>query len=185
MIEAMRKMTYKRADGTQVVGMAFTPVFASNFLTLARCLGGDYMTSDKQIVAGEAPMVQLLTTLAELHKAGALPRNWATLNNEEIMTLMQQGRAAMTVHPYARLASYNDPAKGKFAGKLKPVNPPMAAALAGKALCVDGGVLVARDPEELAPQACRLGPAARDEQQGEHDLDGAERQRPDARLELR
>ena len=129
MIEAMRKMTYKRADGTQVVGMAFTPVFASNFLTLARCLGGDYMTSDKQIVAGEAPMVQLLTTLAELHKAGAMPRNWATLNNEEITTLMQQGRAAMTVNPYARLASYNDPAKGKFAGKLKPVNPPMAAAI--------------------------------------------------------
>jgi len=132
MTEAMRKMTYKRTDGTQVVGMAFTPVFASNFLTLARCLGGDYMTSDKQIVAGEAPMVQLLTMLADLHKAGAMPRNWATLNNEEITTMMQQGRAAMTVNPYARLASYNDPAKSKFAGKLKPVNPPMAAALAGK-----------------------------------------------------
>ena len=46
--------------------------------------------------------------------------------------MMQQGRAAMTVNPYARLASYNDPAKSRFAGKLKPVNPPMAAALAGK-----------------------------------------------------
>lgn len=132
MMEAVRKMTFKRADGSQVVGLAFTPVFASNFLTLARCLGGDYMTADKQIVAGEAPMVQLLTTLAELHKAGAMPRNWATLNNEEVTTLMQQGRAAITVNPYARLASYNDPSKGRYAGKIKPVNPPMAAALVGK-----------------------------------------------------
>ena len=54
MIEAARKLTFKRDDGTQVYGLAFTPVFASNFLTISRCLGGDYMTVDRKIVAAEA-----------------------------------------------------------------------------------------------------------------------------------
>jgi len=133
LIDAVRKLTYRRADGTQVVGLAFTPVFASNFLTLARCLGGDYMTSDKQIVAADEPMVRLLTVLADLHKTGAMPRNFATVNNEEIATMMQQGRAAMTINPYARLASFNDATKTRFPGKFKPMNPPMAKDLVGKA----------------------------------------------------
>jgi multiple sugar transport system substrate-binding protein len=130
--EAARKLTFKREDGTQVYGLAFTPVFASNFLTISRCLGGDYMTEDRKIVAAEAPMVKALTILADLYKSGALPRNTATLNNEEITTWMQQGRAAMSIQPFARLASYNDPQKSKFPGKLKPLLPPMAADLVGK-----------------------------------------------------
>ncbi len=86
LIEVARKLTFKRDDGTQVYGLAFTAVFASNFLTLARCLGGDYMTSDGKLVADEPAMVKALTVLAELYKAGVLPRNFATVNNEEITT---------------------------------------------------------------------------------------------------
>ena len=89
--ELVRKLTFKREDGTQVYGLAFTAVFASNFLTLARCLGGDYMTTDGKIVAAEPPMVKTLTLLADFYKAGVLPRNFATVNNEEITTWMQQG----------------------------------------------------------------------------------------------
>jgi multiple sugar transport system substrate-binding protein len=132
LIEAARKLTFKRPDGTQVYGLAFTPVFASNFLTIARCLGGDYMTADRKIVAAEPGMVRALALLADLYKAGVLPRNTATLNNEEIATWMQQGRAALSIQPFARLASYNDPQKSKYPGKLKPLVPPMAAELAGK-----------------------------------------------------
>ena len=132
MIEAARKLTFKRDDGTQVYGLAFTPVFASNFLTISRSLGGDYMTEDRKIVATEPGMVKALGVLADLYKAGALPRNTATLNNEEITTWMQQGRAAMSIQPFARLASYNDPQKSKYPGKLKPLMPPMAAELVGK-----------------------------------------------------
>jgi multiple sugar transport system substrate-binding protein len=132
LVELARKLTFKREDGTQVYGLAFTAVFASNFLTLARCLGGDYMTSDGKIVAAEAPMVKALTILGDLFKAGVLPRNFATVNNEEITTWMQQGRAAMTINPFARLVSYNDPSKGKYGGKFKSLLPPMAADLAGK-----------------------------------------------------
>lgn len=132
LIEAARKLTFKRDDGTQVYGLAFTAVFASNFLTLARCLGGDYMTPDGKLVAAEPGMVKALSTLAELYKAGVLPRNFATVNNEEITTWMQQGRAAMTINPFARLVTYNDPAKGRYGGRFKSLLPPMASDLAGK-----------------------------------------------------
>jgi multiple sugar transport system substrate-binding protein len=130
--ELARKLTFKRDDGTQVNGLAFTAVFASNFLTLARCLGGDYMTPDGKLVANEPGMVKALTLLADFYKAGVLPRNFATVNNEEITTWMQQGRAAMTINPFARLVTYNDPAKGKYGGRFKSLLPPMAADLAGK-----------------------------------------------------
>ena len=130
--ELARRLTFKRDDGTQVYGLAFTAVFASNFLTLARCLGGDYMTTDGKIVAAEPPMVKTLTLLADFYKAGVLPRNFATVNNEEITTWMQQGRAAMTINPFARLVTYNDPSKGKYGGKFKSLLPPMAADLVGK-----------------------------------------------------
>lgn len=132
MMEAARKLTFKRDDGTQVYGLAFTTVFASNFLTISRCLNGDYMTEDGKIVCTEPGMVKALAEMAALYKAGAIPRNLATLNNEEIATWMQQGRAAMSIQPFARLASYNDPAKSKYPGKLKPFMPPMAADLQGK-----------------------------------------------------
>lgn len=132
LVEAARKLTFRRDDGTQVYGLAFTPVFASNFLTISRCLGGDYMTEDRKIVAAEAPMVEALAVLAALYKDGVLPRNTATLNNEELTTWMQQGRAAMSIQPFARLASYNDPQKSRYPGKLKPLVPPMAEALVGK-----------------------------------------------------
>jgi multiple sugar transport system substrate-binding protein len=130
--EAIRKLTFKRDDGTQVHGLAFTAAFASNFLTLARCLGGDYMTTDGKLVANEPGMVKALTLLADFYKAGVLPRNFATVNNEEITTFMQQGRAAITVNPFARLVPFNDPAKGRYGGRFKSLLPPMAADLAGK-----------------------------------------------------
>jgi multiple sugar transport system substrate-binding protein len=51
---------------------------------------------------------------------------------------MQQGRAAMSIQPFARLASYNDPQKSKYPGKLKPLLRPMAADL--RRLSFEGAV---------------------------------------------
>jgi multiple sugar transport system substrate-binding protein len=132
LVEAIRRLTYRRADGTPVVGLAFTPVFASNFLTFARCLGGDFMTPDRRVVCAEPAMVRALTILNELHRAGALPRGIATLGNEELSTWMQQGRAAITINPFARLVAYNDPQASRFPGRIKPFIPPVAAALRGQ-----------------------------------------------------
>jgi multiple sugar transport system substrate-binding protein len=133
MIEGSRKLTFKRSDGTQVYGLAFTPVFVSNFLSLSRCLGGEYMTLDRRVVAADPPMVKALAVLSDLYKQSVLPRNLATLNNEELVTWIQQGRVAMSVQPYARLVSYNDPQKSRYPGKIKPFLPPMSAELVGKA----------------------------------------------------
>jgi len=132
LVEASRKLTFRRPDGAQVYGLAFTPVFASNFLTLSRALGGDYMTADRKIVATEPGMVRALAVLADLYKAGALPRNIVGLNNEEVTTWMQQGRAAMTINPFARLVAYNDPAQSKYPGRLKAMLTPMSSELGGK-----------------------------------------------------
>ncbi len=185
MVDAARKLTFKRDDGTQVYGLAFTPVFASNFLTISRCLGGDYMTPDGKIVAAEPGMVKALALLADLYKAGALPRNTATLNNEEIATWMQQGRAAMSIQPFARLASYNDPQKSKYPGKIKPFMPPMAADLVGKvafAPTVEFWSLVIPRNAKNKQALLAVHPLALVE--GQHHRDGAERQRPGADLDL-
>ncbi|MCZ8310433.1 MAG: ABC transporter substrate-binding protein [Magnetospirillum sp.] len=131
-VDVAKRLTYTRADGTQVVGLAFTAVFASNFLSIARAFDGDFMTGDMRVVADQPSMVKPLEALADLFKAGALPRNFAAVNNEEITTWMQQGRAAMTINPYARLVSYNDPAQSRYPGKIKGGAMPMTAALVGR-----------------------------------------------------
>jgi len=133
MIEAAKRLTFRRADGTQVVGLAFTPVFASNFLSIARAFGGDYMSEDRRITAAEPGMVRALAALADLFRSGAMPRNFATLNNEELVTAVQQGRIAMHVNPYARLVALNDPQRTSTPGAIKPFLPPVASDLAGRA----------------------------------------------------
>lgn len=132
LLETARKLTFARPDGTQVFGLVFTTVFASNFLSFARSLDGDYMTLDGRVVCAEPPMVKALAALADLHKAGAMPRNMNAMNNEEITTWIQQGRVAMTINPFARVVSYNDPATSKAPGRIKAAAMPMAADLAGK-----------------------------------------------------
>jgi multiple sugar transport system substrate-binding protein len=77
-------------------------------------------------------MVKALAALADLHKSGAMPRNMNAMNNEEITTWIQQGRVAMTINPFARVVSYNDPATSRAPGRIKAAAMPMAADLVGK-----------------------------------------------------
>jgi multiple sugar transport system substrate-binding protein len=130
--DAAKRLTFVRPDGTQVFGLVFTAVFASNFLSIARAFDGDFMTGDMRVTASEPSMVKPLEALADLFKAGAIPRNFATINNEEVTTLIQQGRVAMSINPYARLVSYNDPAQSRFPGKIKAAAMPMTAPMAGR-----------------------------------------------------
>jgi len=124
---AAKKLTFRRTDGTQVIGLSFAPQFASHFLTLSRSLGADYMTAERNIVAAEEPMIKFLEGLADLYKTGAVPRNFATINNEEVAVQLQQGRCAMSLNSLARLPVLNDPAKSKYPGKIKPMSPPVSA----------------------------------------------------------
>ncbi|RYF78510.1 MAG: extracellular solute-binding protein, partial [Comamonadaceae bacterium] len=132
-IAAAKKLSFRRDDGTQVYGLSFAPQFASHFLVLSRAIGADYMKEDRSIVAAEEPMIRFLDAMADLYKSGALPRNFATINNEEVSTQLQQGRCAMSLNSLARLPMLNDPAKSKFPGRIKPMTPPVAAVSATKA----------------------------------------------------
>ncbi len=131
-VEAARKLTFKRADGTQVFGMVFATQFAANYLAFGRCFDGDYMTGDGKIVCEQPGMVKGLAALAAMHKAEIVPRNMSALTNEEITTMIQQGRVAMAINPFARVVSYNDPALSKHPGKIKAALMPMTSELAGK-----------------------------------------------------
>jgi multiple sugar transport system substrate-binding protein len=107
-------------------------VFPTNYLSFARSLNGDYMTLDGKITCAEPPMVRTLNMLADFHKNEVMPRNMSALSNEEITTMIQQGRIAMAINPFARVVSYNDPKLSKYPGKIKAALMPMAAELVGK-----------------------------------------------------
>lgn len=132
LVEAARKLTFKRADGTQVYGMVFAVQFPTNYLAFGRAFNGDYMSADGKITCEQPGMVKGIATLAELHKAEVLPRNMSAMTNEEITTMIQQGRVAMAINPFARVVSYNDPANSKYPGKIKAALMPMTADLVGK-----------------------------------------------------
>lgn len=132
MIEMARKCTYTRANGTPVVGFVVPGLTYPNVIDLARAWDGEFITPDMKFAANEAPMIRALTVLRELFVAGAFPRNFATIQNEEVATWMQNGRAAFNYASMGRTQIYNDPAKSQFAGKLKTVPIPVSRELLGK-----------------------------------------------------
>jgi multiple sugar transport system substrate-binding protein len=69
--------------------------------------------------------------LRDLFRSRAVPRNLANVKTEDIITLMQQGRVAMTNQPYGRFVNYNDPKQSKFADQISVRPIPMTAAAGG------------------------------------------------------
>jgi multiple sugar transport system substrate-binding protein len=124
-----KKLSYKRADGSQVVGFVIPGVHYANVVDIARAWNGDFITPDFRVVANEPPMVRAVTLLRELYAAGAMPKGFATLGTEDVNTWMQTGRAAMAMTGMSRYNIYNDPARSKFPGKIKVTTIPIAAEL--------------------------------------------------------
>jgi multiple sugar transport system substrate-binding protein len=127
-----KKLTYKRADGSPVVGFVIPGVHYANVVDIARAWNGDFITQDFRVVANEAPMVRAVSLLRDLYAAGAMPKGFATLGTEDVNTWMQGGRAAMAMTGMSRYNIYNDPARSKFPGKIKVTTIPIAAELRGK-----------------------------------------------------
>ncbi len=132
LVEIARKLTFKRADGSQVNGLVFHTGSLALFVALARAFNGDYMTPDGKIACDQPASVKALATLAELQKSEVMPRNMNGIALEEITTWMQQGRAAMTLTAFARIGSFNDQAASRYPGKIKAAIVPMIAEFAGK-----------------------------------------------------
>jgi len=132
LVEVAKRCTYTRANGTQVVGFVVPGVSYPNVIDLARAWDGEFITPDMRFAANEKPMVNALTVLRELFLAGAFPRNFAAIQNEEVATWMQNGRAALNYASMGRTQIYNDPTKSQFPGRIKTVPMPVSRELLGK-----------------------------------------------------
>lgn len=132
MVEIAKACTYRRADGTAVVGLCTPGVSYPNVIDIARAWDGDFITPDFKCVADQPPMLNAIKLLRALFEAGAFPRNFATLSPEDVNVWMQTGRAAMSLQSMGRNRIYNDPQKSKFPGKIKTVAVPASKTLAGK-----------------------------------------------------
>ena len=132
MVEIARACTYRRADGTAVVGLCMPGVTYPNVIDIARAWDGDFITPDFKCVADQPPMLNAIKLLRELFQAGAFPRNFATLSTEDVNVWMQTGRAAMSLQSMGRNRIYNDPQKSKFPGRIRTVAVPAAKTLAGR-----------------------------------------------------
>lgn len=131
-IQYAKKLTYKRADGTQVYGLVFGGVGSSNIVDAVRVYGGDFVTPDLKVKADSPATVKGIQLLVNLFKEGVLPKSIVTFTTEDAATYMQQGRAAMSIEPMDRVKVYGDPKSSKFPGAYKAIAVPPLAANAGK-----------------------------------------------------
>lgn len=129
LVEAAKRCTYRRADGTPVVGLIMPGVTYPNVIDLARAWDGDFITPDFRCVADQPPMLNAIRLVRELFVAGAFPRNFAALQSEDVNTWVQQGRAAMALNSMGRNRIYNDPARSKFPGRIFTIAVPAAEAM--------------------------------------------------------
>jgi len=130
--EMAKACSYRRADGTPCVGLCMPGVTYPNVIDIARAWDGDFITPDYKVVADQPPMLNAIRMLRTLFEAGAFPRNFATLSTEDVNTWMQTGRAAMSLQSMGRNRIYNDPAKSKFAGRIRTIALPASKTMAGK-----------------------------------------------------
>ncbi len=130
-IDYARELTFSRDDGTKVHGMAFSMEDPSSIMDWIRAFGGDFVTSDYEVVIDSPEAVQALTVLRDLAQEGVLPPNVTSFTTEDVITIMQQGRAAMTNQPFGRYKNFNDPEESKYPGEFKVAPIPMAEGVEG------------------------------------------------------
>jgi multiple sugar transport system substrate-binding protein len=76
-------------------------------------------------------MVEAVTLVDELYGKGVLPKATPTFTTEDVITFMQQGRAAMAISPFGRYRQFNDPEKSKFPGAFDVTTVPASEAIGG------------------------------------------------------
>jgi multiple sugar transport system substrate-binding protein len=129
--EVAKRCSYREA-GPPVVGLVIPGVAYANVIDIARAWNGDFITPDFRCVAAEPPMLNAIRMLRALFEAGAFPRNFATIGTEDVNTWMQTGRAALALTGMSRNRIYNDPSKGRFAGRIMTAAVPVSETLRGQ-----------------------------------------------------
>ena len=119
------KLTFKRDDGVQVYGLVMNFDDPATPIDWIRAYGGDFITPDYQIAIDSPASVRGVTMLCDLFRKGIIPKNSMNLKTEDVITFMQQGRAAMTNNPFNRYVNYNDPKASKYSGKIAVVSLPL------------------------------------------------------------
>src|SRR5687767_14654442 len=171
LVDQAKKLTFTSAAGTPVTGMVMASDLSTFPVSFIRAYGGDFIGPDMKLVPNPEAMEKALTTMADMYKAGALPRTYATTSNDDQVTWLQQGRAAFTVLPFARYPQLNRPDQSKYPGKIKVVPFPGSESIKGKvpmASCVEFWALGipanARDKElawsfirDMSSKAATLG----------------------------
>ncbi len=122
----VEKMSYVRDDGSRVYGLVVSMEDLSCTLDIVRAFGGDFITQDLKVVIDQPPAVRAISAMRDLIKQNAMPRNTTNFKNEDVISYMQQGRAAMTNSPFGRFFTFNDPKASKFPGKVAAVSLPLA-----------------------------------------------------------
>jgi multiple sugar transport system substrate-binding protein len=135
LLEYARKMSYTRSDGTRVVGLVMNSGDEHvAVLTLLSAFGARLFDASGKVAANSPEMIKGLSTMAKLYKEGVLAQNYATMTIGDVITSVQNGRAAMTIDPFARYAVYNNPESSKFPGQIEVVVTPSAVNPKGTAI---------------------------------------------------
>ena len=121
------KLTFTRPDGVKVYGLVINLDDPATPIDWVRGFGGDFISPDYKVVVDQPGAVRAMTVLRDLFRKGVLPRNSMNLKTEDLITFMQQGRAAMTNNPFGRYANYNDPKASKYPGKIAVGDLPRGA----------------------------------------------------------
>jgi multiple sugar transport system substrate-binding protein len=134
MLEVAKAATFTKAAGMPVSGFAMEGVSYVNMVTLSLAWNAAFISEDLKVLPNEAGMLKTFEAFRDLYAARALPRNFATLKQDEVITQMQAGRAAMCHFAFGRYFAFNDPQKSQFSGKISAVPPPASRDLGSGAI---------------------------------------------------
>lgn len=129
LLSIAERMTYRRGDGTAVNGLAFQANTHFAFCTLGFAFDAPLIDADMKLLPNEAGMLRMFETLRDLFGKNVLPRNFTAMGQDDVFTMIQQGRVAMAPAIMGRLADFNDPAKSKFPGRIKLAPYPSLSAM--------------------------------------------------------
>jgi len=129
-LELARALSFRRDDGTQVHGLLIDFRGPSMISDFARAkANGDFITADFQLLANSPEMIEAVETVAGLFNDGVLPRAFLNFRTEDVITYMQQGRAAMAISPFSRYQNFNNPEQSQVAGNVISIALPASEAL--------------------------------------------------------
>jgi multiple sugar transport system substrate-binding protein len=127
-LELAEKLTYKRADGTQVHGLVFEGPTVASLSQFYRNFGADFITTDMQVVTDSPEMIAAMEQLKKFYESNILPRGFLNfIPGEDTTAMMQQGRAAMVFSPFGRTFNYSNKDASKFPDDMAVIAVPPRA----------------------------------------------------------